>query len=284
MHDNHSAKTGLSRDHKVSNRVREARRSLLEQILQISAFTGLLLIVLQSLAGGSRAFANDTQRIEGSSSGSMILGSGDSRHEAVLLDAHVDVSVQGLLADMTLKQTFQNTTSQWLEGQYLFPLPADAAVRGLTITVGDRVIKGQVKPRQEAKQQYENAKNAGQVASLVEQNRPNLFTMRVASIAPNDEISIELDVMLPVVVKDKHMRLVLPTTLTPRYTNAQTPDPEALATPFARQNQIRGPRLNLTATIAPLDDLSLLSNTNRRSNGPGYCPELADAEPGKCQW
>ena len=274
MHNNHSVEPRSSRDHKVPSQSRATtrndddscyrsqyvKRSLLEQILQVSAFAGLLLIALQSSLGSSRAFANEPQVSQSSSSGVMMLGSGPDRHEAILLDARMDLSVQGLLADMTLEQTFRNTTGQWLEGRYLFPLPEDAAVRGLTITVGDRVIKGQVMPRQQAKEEYKAAKDAGQVASVVEQNRPNLFTMRVASIAPNDDIKIKLDVMLPVKAKDKSMQLVLPTTLTPRYSNELTPDPEALDTPFARQNDIRGPRLSLVANIAPLDDLSLVAS------------------------
>ncbi len=274
MHHNHSIETRSSRDHKVltqssaaapdtddtayHNRHRD--RSLLEQILQVSAFTGMLLIALQSMFGGSYAFATGSTASERSSSGVLMLGDGPDSQSAILLNAHMTLAVQGLLADMSLEQTFRNTTGQWLEGQYLFPLPEDAAVRGLTITVGDRVILGQIMPRQQAKQQYTAAKEAGQVASLVEQNRPNLFTMRVASIAPNDDIKIKLDVMLPVRLKDRTLQLILPTTLTPRYTNELTPDAAALDTSFARQTDMRGPRLTLVANIAPLDDLSLLAS------------------------
>ena len=275
MHHNHSIESRSTRDHKVLTQSKTAAldaddtayqrqhmgRSLLEQILHVSAFTGLLLIALQSMFGSSHAFARESTVSEHNSSGVLMLGDGTDSRSAILLDARMELSVQGLLADMTLEQTFQNTTGQWLEGQYLFPLPEDAAVRGLTITVGERVIKGQIMPRQQAKQQYTAAKEAGQVASLVEQNRPNLFTMSVASIAPNDNIKIKLDVMLPVTLKDKTMQLVLPTTLTPRYTNELTPDAAALDTPFARQSDIRGPRLTLVANIAPLDDLSLLSSS-----------------------
>jgi len=264
-----------TRDHKVLTQSKAATldaddtayrkqhidRSLLEQILQVSAFTGLLLIALQSMFGSSHAFAKESAVSQSNSSGVLMLGDGTDSRTAILLDARMELSVQGLLADMTLEQTFRNTTGQWLEGQYLFPLPEDAAVRGLTITVGDRVIKGQIMPRQLAKQQYTAAKDAGQIASLVEQNRPNLFTMSVASIAPNDDIKIKLDVMLPVTLKDQTLQLVLPTTLTPRYTNELTPDAAVLDTPFARQTDIRGPRLTLVANIAPLDDLSLVGSS-----------------------
>lgn len=275
MHHNHSIEQRSTRDHKVLTQSKAATlgaddtayrkqhmdRSLLQQILQVSIFAGLLLIALQSMFGSSHAFASESGVSERNSSGVLMLGDGTDSRTAILLDARMELSVQGLLADMTLEQTFRNTTGQWLEGQYLFPLPEDAAVRGLTITVGDRVIKGQIMPRQLAKQHYTAAKDAGQIASLVEQNRPNLFTMSVASIAPNDDIKIKLDVMLPVTLEDQTLQLVLPTTLTPRYTNELTPDAAVLDIPFARQTDIRGPRLTLVANIAPLDDLSIVSSS-----------------------
>ena len=290
MHHNHSIEPRSTRDHKVLTQSKSAAlgtdptayqkrhmdRSLLEQILQVSAFTGLLLIALQSMFGSSHAFAQESSVSERNSSGVLMLGNGTDSRTAILLDARMNLSVQGLLADMTLEQTFRNTTGQWLEGRYLFPLPEDAAIRGLTITVGERVIKGQIMTRQKAKQQYTAAKDAGQVASLVEQNRPNLFTMSVASIAPNDDIKIKLDVMLPVTIKDKTLQLVLPTTLTPRYTNELTPDAAELDTPFARQSDIRGPRLTLLANIAPLDDLSLVGSSTHALDTSSGNITLAD--------
>jgi len=199
-------------------------------------------------------------------SGMLMLGAVGNWREALLLDTHIDLSVKGLLADMTLEQRFTNDSSEWLEGKYLFPLPPEAAVRGLTIHVGERKIVGRIMPRQDARETYENARDAGQIASVVEQQRPNLFTVNVASIAPGDDVRIHLDVMLPVVVTNNLYQLTLPTTLTPRYVNNDTPDAPALMTPIAPASQILGPRLHLTATIAPLDSLgSVRSKTHRVS-------------------
>lgn len=187
--------------------------------------------------------------------GMLMLGTATSWYQALLLDTHITLDVQGLLADMTVQQRFSNDSEQWLEGKYLFPLPADAAVRGLTVTVGERRITGQVMPRAKATERFNQARDSGQLASLVEQQRPNLFTVRVASIAPGEEVRVHLDVMLPVTVADNLYSLVLPTTITPRYVNSATPDAPGLQAPVAHSQRIRGPRMNLSIAIAAIDDL-----------------------------
>ena len=175
---------------------------------------------------------------------------------AMQLDASIAVQATGLLADVTLTQTFRNTHSEWAEGRYLYPLPPDATIRGLMVTVGERTIIGEVKPRAQARTTYEKAKQAGQVASLVEQHRPNLFTVNVASIKPQDEIIVSLDILMPIAVVDGAMQLSFPTTLTPRYTNAQTTDAPAIAGSFTQTSQQRGPRLDFQASILPLENYS----------------------------
>lgn len=196
-------------------------------------------------------------------SGMLMLGTATRWYQALLLDTHITLDVQGLLADMTVQQRFTNDSEQWLEGKYLFPLAADAAVRGLTVTVGERRITGQVMPRAKATERFNQARDSGQLASLVEQQRPNLFMVRVASIAPGEEVRVELDVMLPVTVADNLYSLVLPTTVTPRYVNSATPDAPGLQAPAAHSDRIRGPGMNLSMAIAAVNDLdSVRSSTH----------------------
>jgi Ca-activated chloride channel family protein len=187
--------------------------------------------------------------------GMLMLGTASSWYQALLLDTHITLDVRGLLADMTVQQRFSNDSEQWLEGKYLFPLPADATVRGLTVTVGERRITGQVMPRAKATERFNQARDSGRLASLVEQQRPNLFTVRVASIAPGEEVRVQLDVMLPVAVADNQYSLVLPTTITPRYVNSATPDAPDLQAPAAHSQRIRGPEMNFSMAIAAIDDL-----------------------------
>ncbi len=180
--------------------------------------------------------------------------------DAILMNTEIELDVNGLLADMVLTQQFSNNSTAWLEGVYLFPLPNNAAVHSMTIQVGERTIIGEIKTRDDAKKTYQDAKSAGQVASLVEQQRPNMFTARVANIAPGDLISVRLEIMLPISFEDAHFQLLLPTTFTPRYVNAETPDAIDVTAPVAHKNQIHGPVLTLNARIKPLDSIANVSS------------------------
>ena len=96
----------------------------------------------------------------------------------------VKTEISGGLARTTVTQEFANPLSEKIEAVYIFPLPTDAAVDDLTMIVGERTIKGRIKRREEARQIYEAARNADQLASLLDQERPNIFTQSVANIAP----------------------------------------------------------------------------------------------------
>ncbi len=182
------------------------------------------------------------------------------RTEALLLKTEIELDVNGLLADMRLTQQFTNSSNHWLEGVYLFPLPIDAAVHGMTIQVGERTIIGTIKTREDATITYEKAKQSGKVASLVEQQRPNMFTAKVANIAPGELISIRLDIMLPVNFDNAQFELLLPTTHTPRYVNTETPDFKNVLGPVAHTTEITGPQLSLLAHIKPVDTITQVSS------------------------
>ena len=110
---------------------------------------------------------------------------------AVATDAEIKVS--GIVARAVVKQTYRNPYDTWFEGLYVFPLPENAAVDHLRMKVGDRIIEGDIKERQAARAQYEQAKSSGQRAALVEQERPNIFTTSVANIPPRGEIVVEIE-------------------------------------------------------------------------------------------
>ncbi|KAA1171466.1 marine proteobacterial sortase target protein [Marinobacter salinexigens] len=136
---------------------------------------------------------------------------------ALVIDSEFDIRVSGLIADSRLSRQFRNTGDQWREGIFVFPLPEDASVYGLTMKVGERTIVGKVKPRLEARKAYEKAKEEGRHAANVEQQRPNLFTARVANIPPGEGVTVELTYQQPVTYRAGEFELRLPTTLTPRY-------------------------------------------------------------------
>ncbi|WP_203299018.1 marine proteobacterial sortase target protein [Marinobacter sediminum] len=140
---------------------------------------------------------------------------------AIVLDSEFDIEVSGLLAETKLSRRFRNTSDDWREGVFVFPLPEKASVYGLTMTVGERTIVGEVQPKAEARKTYENARSAGQSAANVEQQRPNLFTARVANIPPGETIGVELQYQQPVHYHAGQFELRVPTTLMPRYMPGQ---------------------------------------------------------------
>ncbi len=133
----------------------------------------------------------------------------------LLTDVHMDVS--GLVARVQVRQRFVNPTAQWREGVYAFPLPEKAAVDHLTMHIGERVIEGLIKERTEARRTYENAKAEGRKTTLVEQERPNMFTTNVANIGPNEEIVVAIEYEETLRYDDGSFRLRFPLAITPRY-------------------------------------------------------------------
>ena len=115
---------------------------------------------------------------------------------APILKTDVQIAVTGIIARATVRQEFTNPSQkkgEWLEGVYVFPLPETAAVDHLHMHVGERIIEGQIKERGEAKKVYEKAKQEGKRTSLVEQERPNIFTTSVANIGPGERIVVEIE-------------------------------------------------------------------------------------------
>jgi len=130
------------------------------------------------------------------------------------------MSVTGIIARTTVSQEFTNPgrdKDDWAEGIYVFPLPETAAVDHLRMKIGERIIEGQIKERGEAKKVYEQAKHEGKRASLIEQERPNIFTTSVANIAPGDTIMVEIEYQETVRYDQGAFSLRFPMVVGPRY-------------------------------------------------------------------
>jgi Ca-activated chloride channel homolog len=129
----------------------------------------------------------------------------------------VEAEVSGFVSRVRVRQTFFNSLDRKIEALYVFPLPTGAAVDGLVMTVGGRRIVGQIKPRAEARAAYEAAKAAGHVASLLDQERPNVFTQAVANIEPGARAVIELSYVETLRYDDGVFEFVFPMVVGPRY-------------------------------------------------------------------
>ncbi len=145
------------------------------------------------------------------------LCAGASCTPATLLETDIDITVTGIIARTRVTQRFHNPSQEWVEGVYVFPLPEGAAVDHLLMYVGDRVIEGQIEERRQARRTYERARDAGIVASLVEQDRPNLFRTSVANIGPGEIVEIDIELQHLVRYDAGEMRLRFPTVVADRY-------------------------------------------------------------------
>jgi Ca-activated chloride channel family protein len=159
--------------------------------------------------------------------------------EAPRLGSDYNVTVSGPTGRTVLTQRFTNPADGWVEGVYVFPLPEGAAIDTLKIISGNRVIVGEVKEKREAKIIYEEAKAAGKTASLLEQERPNIFTNSVANIGPHDSIVVQIEYQESVHVSGGTYSLRLPLVVAPRYNPApivQTVDFNADGTGVLKSN------------------------------------------------
>ncbi len=140
--------------------------------------------------------------------------------EAPRLKTDVEIDVSGPIARVKVTQRFQNPSKGWVEGTYVFPLPENSAVDVLKMQIGDRFIEGQIKPRQEAREIYEQAKAEGKKAALLEQQRPNIFTNQVANIGPGETIVVQIEYQQSVHQSGGEFSLRFPMVVAPRYNPA----------------------------------------------------------------
>lgn len=168
---------------------------------------------------GSRSFQKRHVSADSAGAGMLLLRSAgdDDAWLAPQVENDVELRVTGMIARATVEQTFENPSDEVVEAVYVFPLPETAAVDGLTLDVGSRKIVGEIRERDEARQTFERAKSEGKKASLLEQQRPNLFTTSVANIGPGEIVKVELSYQQDVRYDGGHFSLAFPATVTPRY-------------------------------------------------------------------
>jgi Ca-activated chloride channel family protein len=178
-----------------------------------------LVVVWLALFIASPVVSAEAESGEAPGFGTLILSGGSDRESrATRLESDVDIRVNGLVGRVNVTQRFRNTGDDWREGRYVFPLPEDAAVDRLRVTIGDRVIEGEIQAKEQAKETYEKAKASGKKASLVSQDRPNLFTTSVANIGPGQTVEVHIRYRERLSYEDERFSLRFPMTLTPRFT------------------------------------------------------------------
>ena len=184
-----------------------------------------------------------------------------------LKDTRVELAVSGVVADVKVVQTYRNEGSRPINASYVFPASTRAAVYAMRMRIGDQVVVAKIKEREAAKREFDAAKKEGKSASLLEQNRPNVFSMSLANIMPRDQIEVELRYTELLVPTDGTYEVVYPTVVGPRYSS----QPESSApkedrwvkSPYTHQGEKPGSTLHISARISagvPIQDLSCASH------------------------
>ena len=137
---------------------------------------------------------------------------------------HVRADIVGRGASVKICQHFWNRGQNPIEAVYKFPLPEGAAVCGFKAFVGERVIEGTIEEREKAFEIYDEALSRGHGAQLLDQERPNIFTLSVGNIKPGDSTVIEISYIELLDSNGADIRFFLPTTISPRYIPADQPD------------------------------------------------------------
>ncbi len=144
------------------------------------------------------------------------------------------VNITGVIADVTITQEYKNEGKSALEAIYTFPASTNSAIYAMEMTVGKRKIIAQIEEKNKARQKYEKAKSDGKRASLLEQQRPNVFQMNVANIMPGDLIKVSLKYTEMIIPEDGTYQFVYPTVVGLRYTEKASSNSQFTNTPYTK--------------------------------------------------
>jgi Ca-activated chloride channel family protein len=191
------------------------RRLFLSLLLPVILFASLAIV---NLPGWNTVQATSTVQ-QTSTQGSLLAidPSGNATGQCPLVHTSVSAEVSGFISRVTVTQDFTNPFDEKIEAVYTFPLPQAAAVDSMTMLIGERTIQGKIMRREEAQAAYSEAKVRGQAASLLDQERPNIFTQSVANILPGQQIKITISYVEILKYENGAYEWSFPMTVGPRY-------------------------------------------------------------------
>ena len=198
-----------------------------------------------------------------------VVENGDPNIDGLPLTAtKVDVAIAGVIADVTVTQSYENRGKRPIHARYVFPASTRAAVHGMRMTIGNRVVVAKIKERDQAKREFEHAKETGKSASLLEEDRPNVFTMSVANILPGDHIDVTLNYAELLVPTSAVYEFVFPTVVGPRYSNQPSagakPRDKFVASPYLPEGKESSASFELTGTLSSGIAISDLSSPSHK--------------------
>ncbi len=201
-----------------------------------------------------------------------------------LKSTHAEVHISGVIADVNVTQVYKNEGKKPIEAIYVFPASTKAAVYGMKMTIGERIVTAKIREREQARHEYNQAKQAGKSASLLEQHRPNVFQMNVANILPADIIKVELKYTELLVPTDKVYEFTYPTVVGPRYVDQPSDETGSAETwtsnPYLHQEEPPTYGFNMSVHISaglPIKEIACTSHKTRTDyKGPSFATITLD--------
>ncbi len=236
----------------------------------------LLAVVALVLAAGPLSAGDD-----GVTEGALRYVDPESGEVRGLPLEHTDVlaRVSGTVSEVTVTQRFSNPLSTRLEAVYVFPLPDRAAIDDMSIRVGERLIRGEIHRREEARRIYDDAVARGNLAGLLDQERPNIFTQRIANMRPGEAVEVVIHYVEDLHYDHGTWRLVFPTVVGPRYIPGapigatghgwspdtdRVPDASRITPPVLRPGERSGHDLAIRVELAPGFAIRELGSSSHR--------------------
>ena len=249
----------------------------------LSLIIMVLTVLIVPFGTASRAQENDNA--DRTLSPYFFVKSDDTSIDQLPLKAtSANVNISGVIADVLVTQVYKNEGRKPLEAIYIFPASTRAAVYGMKMTIGKRVIVAKIDKREAARRQYEQARDSGRSASLLEQQRPNVFQMNVANIMPGDEIKVELTYTELLVPADGIYEFVYPAVVGPRYSNQSVDNVPAsehwVQNPYLRQGNAPTYSFDINAAVSaglPIQELTCTSHKVKTTyEGPSIASVALD--------
>jgi Ca-activated chloride channel family protein len=176
------------------------------------------------------------------------------------------INIAGVIADVTIRQVYRNEGKNVLEAIYVFPASTKAAVYAMKMKIGEREIEAVIQEKQQARQMYQEARDQGKTATLLEQKRPNVFQMQVANILPGDNIVVELKYTELLVPESAVYQFVYPTVVGPRYSNqssSEAPEDGWVSNPYLEEGKLPDYSFDLTVMLnAGIPVKDIISSTH----------------------
>jgi Ca-activated chloride channel homolog len=226
----------------------------------------LSILAALALVAWAPAFADDAEARAAESPYFHVKSDDPTLDALPLKGTQVDVKISGVIADVVVTQHYRNEGQRPIEAKYIFPGSTRAAVHAMNVRLGERLISAQIREKQRARLEYDNAKREGKTTALLEQERPNVFSMNVANILPGDDVRVELKYTELIAPDAGQYRFVFPTVVGPRYRspNASPANGHLSATAHLPEGVTSNTTFDLNVQLhAPLPVSEVVSHTHK---------------------